>query len=131
MYLSPAVIKRRLRVLIRAMAKRPPHAYRHFDMCSFLGHWGDDRHPVPQSTSEFLHQCGTTACAMGFAATMPYFRKLGLRFKRDGRLNKPDVITGHQNYLWDELFGGSNIDKSPQAWAKRAKKVLKDIDQYL
>lgn len=36
--------------------------------------------------------CGTTACALGLATTIPSFRRLGLRlFRRDGGFGKPWV----------------------------------------
>lgn len=35
--------------------------------------------------------CGTTACALGWACTMPEFRKLGVRLKR-GELKGPGIV---------------------------------------
>ncbi len=33
--------------------------------------------------------CGTTACALGWATTIPEFRKLGVRMKKETRANAP------------------------------------------
>jgi hypothetical protein len=45
--------------------------------------------------------CGTTACALGWATTMPYFRKLGLRLSKGGLVV---MATGTAGLRY---FGGS------------------------
>lgn len=58
--------------------------------------------------------CGTTACALGWAATMPTFRRLGLRLvKNDGYYNHGTVVnfrTGSDNPMdaGAEVFGISD-----------------------
>lgn len=45
----------------------------------YLGTWcGPDWAGAPDLS------CGTTACALGWATTIPEFRKLGVRMKREG-----------------------------------------------
>jgi len=43
--------------------------------------------------------CGTTACALGWATTDPYFRRLGLRLTRDFEVTRLGVA----GVDWDEL----------------------------
>lgn len=45
------------------------------------------------------HDCGTTACAVGWAGVHPQFREWGLRFDRDGmRFDGPEY--GHSRDEW-------------------------------
>lgn len=62
-----AVTVRRLLVLARFLEKLPP---KRFDFEHWVGHGWKGAQDL---------SCGTTACALGWAATMPYFRRLGLR----------------------------------------------------
>lgn len=115
---------KRLEKLIEYMEGLPKEANRHFSMDTFLEHHGDHKHKAPRSKRDLLHSCGTTACAMGWAATMPYFQKLGLSFRKNGRIGGIDVIARLMSYEWQELFGGYNRDRTPKQWAKRARKCL-------
>jgi hypothetical protein len=47
--------------------------------------------------------CGTTGCAMGWAASMPYFNKLGLRLSLGG--NPGTKNHGHPLLAAQEIFG--------------------------
>lgn len=87
--------------------------------------------------------CGTTACAMGWATTIPSFRRLGLRLNREGevRLDPDDSvledgfeaaerlfsITGFEAY---ELFSfvdpdGYERKETPKQVAKRIRDFCK------
>jgi hypothetical protein len=117
---------RRLTKLIEFMEKLPKSASKHFEMAVFLSHeYNDHHHGVPKSQRD-LHTCGTTACALGWAATMPYFRRLGLRFNDNLTVDGDEEIFPVGSQKWDKLFGGSNKDKTPKEWAKRARGLLKE-----
>jgi len=83
--------------------------------------------------------CGTTACALGWATTMPFFRNLGLHLSRYGqptlghfsftRINKT-IFALEQNEA-DNLFifgaptpeNRSGID-TPKEWARYARRFV-------
>lgn len=67
-------IKTGNRRLLKLAAKLEKLPRKRFDYASIVGYgWKG-----AQNLS-----CGTTACAIGWAATMPEFRRLGLRLERD------------------------------------------------
>ena len=80
--------------------------------------------------------CGTTGCAMGWAATMSGFRRLGLRLNKEGI---PE-ISGHEGFnaaefLFDlddynayKLFGG---DSCPLPRTATPKQVASHIRQFV
>lgn len=117
---------KRIQKLIAFMETLPPKAGRHFYMGSFLEHTRSDHmHVVPKKPEDIL-SCGTSACALGWAATMPYFRKLGLRFNQQRVLKGTHVIFPRGSRRWLEMFAGYNGDRTPKQWAKRAKGLLKE-----
>lgn len=134
-----ALAKRRLTKLIVFMEKLPRKAAAHFDMTSWCDHKGDDHEHDGKKvlTRKDLFNCGMTACAGGWAATMPYFQRLGLRLEPHelrikgylalggGMLSETFAISYDQAC---ELFGSDQEDKSPKQWAKRARKLLKEWD---
>lgn len=119
---------KRIKKLIAFMEALPRAANKHFDMGAFLFHDGDHEHEAPKKPADLLHSCGTSACALGWAATMPYFQKLGLKFSKGGVLRGRSVIVPSGSWKWAELFGGWNDDRTPKQWAKRAKGLLKEWD---
>lgn len=81
-----ATSNRRLLKLADFLDKLPPER---FDYSSWVGDdWGGR-----QDLS-----CGTTACALGWATTMPEFRRLGLRLDR--RLME---VTNAKENVWDSF----------------------------
>jgi hypothetical protein len=77
---------RRLLKLATFLKTVPPHRFNY-------AHWaGNDWKGDPNLT------CGTTACALGWATAMPFFRRLGLHLKRDVFGTRPYVSVGE----WDE-----------------------------
>jgi hypothetical protein len=139
-----AIGKRRLTKLIEFMESLPRSANKHFDMGSWFTHNGEHPLPLPQGApinAEVLKDCGTTACALGWAATMPYFNRLGLHVEHDGGLGQvvykgrhgdvsvegcsTPLFGGLDSFQWMELFSGSNGDRTPKQWARRARKLLK------
>lgn len=131
--------KTRLEKLIKYMESRPKSAAKHFSMKSWFNH--DSDHDIKVGTvitAKHLHACGTSACAMGYAATMPYFRKLGLSVKQ-GAWGAYLHFNGNEDRTFDQvqqlfditfdqacdLFGADKADRSPQSWAKRARRLVK------
>jgi hypothetical protein len=60
--------------------------------------------------------CGTKACAMGWATTMPFFRRLGLRLNEDGIVCLKDDLDKPGNFFaevdkiaGDKLFGLTSV----------------------
>jgi hypothetical protein len=107
----------------------------------FFDHKGDDghEHELPaKPTVKDLHACGTTACALGWAMTVPSFRRAGLfmvqtawGYTVEGSEKVFDLHEEEdEEYFWrdnwDEVFGEGNNDKTPKAWAKRIRKFLKE-----
>jgi hypothetical protein len=122
---------RRLTKLADYMHSLPKEAENHFDMSHFFAHTGD--HPIPiEPKKRHYFDCGSSACALGWAATMPYFRKLGLQI-HDGRL----LVNGRFSWEWPDIFGLDSTDmgflfsgfthiRTPKQWAKRCRKFLRD-----
>lgn len=72
--------------------------------------------------------CGAKACAMGWAATMPYFRKMGLRLEKfvtgeNELVGEVVVDKAHAGdylesacYLFDISYGEANFLFTPSPW---------------
>jgi hypothetical protein len=73
----------RLLKLAEHMRSLPPKAARHFDMENWMRHLSEDGHKHVATDEDVklddLLECGTTACALGWATTSPYFRRIGLK----------------------------------------------------
>ena len=71
---------RRLTKLIEYMESLPREAHEHFNMGMWFYHDGVDHdHNISGDiTRKHLNKCGTVACALGWAATVPEFRRAGL-----------------------------------------------------
>lgn len=102
-------------------------------------------------TPEQMHNCGAAACAVGWACTIPEFRKAGLRMTT----GEYPVFRHHtsfdavvkffkialEGYYYDEttrvaiqLFDGSSYTSNrvtPKMVAKRIRKLLKDPAMFL
>lgn len=109
------------------MENLPRAANKHFNMGGFFIDNSDDHaHQPPTTPADLLHSCGTTVCAMGWAATMPYFRKRGCKFNKSGTLRGLSVIVPSGTTKWRKLFGGWNDDSTPKQWAKRARNLVRE-----
>ncbi len=93
--------------------------------------------------------CGTTACAIGWATTIPYFRRLGLYLQKDEWLNVAVVkganwssggLFGVSQDVLDLLFfpddafpddepGSLPRDATPKQWARHARKIVKQLQK--
>ena len=123
---------RRLRYLADKMAKLPKSAEKHFDMRTWFRHRGRHGHKFGDFLQlKDLTFCGTSACAMGWAASMPYFNKLGLSIKVfDGSHSKNK--TGSITKVPEDIFGNMAGDlfydfsiKTPKEWAAKARAFLR------
>lgn len=112
-----------------------------FDLSSWVGEdWGGK-----QDLS-----CGTTACAMGWAATMPEFRELGLKIASQGRrvyVGEPEDGYSSSAYAIISIFGpeaeeevlfypggwgsGGGGEDSPTPWgfANRIRRFVKELSE--
>lgn len=114
----------RLKYLADELAKLPRSANKHFYMGKWFGHEGDHKHKFGKLIKRRdLTTCGTTACAMGWAATMPRFQKLGVHVTSDGVISElPEDIFGAEA---SHLFFGST--STPKQWAAAARKFLRYV----
>lgn len=144
MELSKTNFKRLWR-LVAHMQKLPASANKHFAMQHYVNHTGDGHeHKVPRKPKVAdLHSCGTTACALGWAMTVPSLRKAGLRMNVSAPAYKGDTrdyaVSGenkcfgidsyYDNEQWEQLFGCRNNDKTPKAWAKRVSKLIRQWEK--
>lgn len=137
---------RRLTKLADFMNALPRSANKHFDMNHWFDHDGDHVVRIPQSgaTQEHLMDCGTTACAAGWAATIPEFNRKGLKLIngeiRFGRLNASNDYAALKNFFnidrndasylfrpnrgWFE--GRAVAIETPKQWAKMCRKFIKE-----
>lgn len=130
---------RRLHKLVEFMASLPKSSAKHFNMRDYITHSGNGHeHAIPKKpTAKDLHACGTAACALGWAVTVPSLRRAGLYLDVsvdwDG-VGKLYSVEGSNEVFgldedaddhWETLFGSNNRDKSPKEWAKRVRKLLK------
>jgi hypothetical protein len=129
---------RRLTKLADYMAKLPASANKHFNMGSYFDHNGDHQLVADNGlTKKHLMDCGTTACAFGWAATVPAFRKAGLSMDAEGEFS----LRGCASIYCDEiaktffdidsvqqahLFGSRTFIKTPKQWAKYCREFIKE-----
>lgn len=139
----------RIKRLIAAARKLPAEAEKHFSMRFWYMHDGGFRKPHGRKgktiTQKDLLDCGSVACMAGWAATMPYFKRLGLKwdllrgqrgdlpefFISAKTINKifpsePSTLEGVDAY---KRFFDSHIPvKSPKEWADYAENELKKLE---
>lgn len=131
---------RRLTKLCEFMEGLPRSANQHFYMGSFFHHHGE--HPIQVDEKrgadvETLMDCGTSACALGWAATVPAFKKAGLSMvvSRSGYIDFR--YNGRKAGVWSvarrffglndpaELFGDLSGIETPNQWAKHCRRFIK------
>lgn len=140
--------KSRLTKLIAFMKRLPKSANNHFDMGRYFRHTPvDDTHDhgikhdslVSRKT---LTQCGTTACALGWAATVPEFQRAGLRMRADGQVfmrgEDPEYayccVTAQTFFdigldEAEALFEAHTHIKTPREWAKYAECMVREWNE--
>lgn len=145
MRLDPVAAANLLR-LCDYMESLPPEAAQHFDMRSYVGHRTlGHSHSVPMLPApQDLMTCGTTACALGWAVTMPEFQAQGMHyFPIIGVTGEHRVFPGlgadievdrdedgiEVKTLWEILFDSDNHDASPREWAARVRPLIHEWSQ--
>ena len=137
--------KRRLTKLIEFMEGLPASANKHFNMGTWFAHNGGDDHRFKigkELPPDAIHECGTTACALGWAATMPAFRRIGLRVIWNDDVDGTELKLGKARdwnavqELFDvdffyatSLFEMRKSDTTPKKWAKRARRLMREWDK--
>jgi hypothetical protein len=132
---------RRLTTLIKFMKSLPASANKHFDMGTYIRHTGTHEHFGKNLilSQKDLHTCGTSACALGWAATIPSFKKAGLclvagygvdLMSKGLRLESYSEDAGCKffdlnPYEANDLFGARTDLKTPKQWARHAEKLVK------
>lgn len=130
--------KARLTTLIKFMEKLPKEASDHFSMKWWVLHQGSseihkDEHSLKKGlTKDKLMSCGTAACAAGWAASIPEFRRAGFRMVAQGHdacmrpriepykfFDLPYISTER------ELFGSDVPVETPKEWADHARRWMK------
>lgn len=109
-----ALAVRRLTKLADYMHGLPKSAEKHFDMC-VVG-------PTGRVTKKMLLSCNTSACAMGWAATIPSFRKAGWT---DGWIMSEERFFDIDYTSARHLFYTADL-KTPKEWAAHCRKFIKE-----
>ena len=131
---------RRLTKLAGYLDSLPPVASKHFRMLHWFKHKGKDDHPFSPSgiCKKDLSYCGTSACAAGWAATIPQFKRAGLKVDATGDLTLNgtrgiwssmelvEQFFGLTTRQTSHLFGPYTKIKTPKEWAKRCRKFLRE-----
>jgi hypothetical protein len=126
------IAKTRLNTLIRFMASLPKSAEKNFNMGSWYIHRPRRGHKHVHALGKdgtillkTLRGCGTTACAAGWAAAIPEFRKAGFTYTpREGFSMDRCEFFGITLKQEDELFYAFNV-YTPREWASMAREKLK------
>jgi hypothetical protein len=125
---------RRLTKLADYLDSLPRSQRKHFDMRKWFSHTGNHEHEIGEHVKPgALKHCGTTACALGWAATVPSFYKAGLRIPTGiaGGSWEPIGIASEFFEIEENdaavLFFDCAVDiRSPKQWAKHCRKFLRD-----
>lgn len=129
---------RRITILRNFMRRLPKSANDHFAMSHFFHPSRPitlvDKKPI---TRKALQECGTSACAAGWAAVVPAFRRAGYTYSPvNGFSIEPEVFFdlrgarndgGSGNYANTMLFYHDGVH-TPKQWAKRATALLKQAE---
>lgn len=126
--------RRRVMRLIDFMEKLPSSADKHFNMSMWVD-FSDlsGRCASDLVTRKDLMSCGTTACAGGWASTMPYFRRLGLRLTACGLVfpgyaRLTDIFDIPRSLEGSLFHCSQKAAPTPKKWAKRARHLLEMYD---
>lgn len=127
----------RLLKLASFLAKKKQH----FNMWNWFSHNSQDGHEHdfgPKLTAEALTHCGTAACALGWAATMPFAKRENVCYLpgKGFRVGKKLVYGWQASQrlfgldfnqhlaLFEQWDRGEETD--PKAWAKRCRRLVRE-----
>lgn len=126
--MSPVVNKERLEILADFLAKVPVN---HFDLSSWICRSSITQEDLIQ------HKCGTSACAVGWACTIPEFMEQGLSMHQSGLpmfkgMSSWDAAEGFFGLIYDEaiaLFSSESYmpdENGPEEVAFRIRMFLEN-----
>lgn len=129
MALSRLAVKR-LTKLADFMESVPRHR---FSMERWFWHKGRHSHLIgPTVTRKALEHCETTACALGWAATIPLFRRAGLAIQTNlGGTEAPllgatDVFDIDYSAARELFYSDIEKIKTPKQWAKHCRRFIRE-----
>jgi len=110
-----AVHRRRLRALAKLLRSLTPRETReHFYMGSWFRQLGTQPHHVPLNpTKKDLTTCGTSACALGWATTIPELQRAGLTLDSYNYEVRLDGYRYYGTYAAAVIFG---LDSQAARW---------------
>jgi hypothetical protein len=118
---------RRLLLLADFLEKLPRKFYKNFRMNDWLDLGGGDLAYGLGSLENHkeLGECGTSACALGWATQVPSLRRAGVTMRAicRGPHDVAERVFGSNAY-W-QLFLATSI-KTPKQWAKRTRRWVKE-----
>ncbi len=125
---------RRLTKLADFMDALPAKARKHFDMGTYFDHEGGHSVRSPYAALKKF-DCGTVACALGWACMVPEFRRGGLRFNRSGsptfKGTWGETFFTEGDEEAEFIYNGVFVDdlcefvRTPKQWAAHCRKFLK------
>lgn len=133
---------RRLTKLADYMDSLPEKAANHFYMGAWMQHEGDHAFEPEAITTDALMDCGATACAAGWACSVPEFSSNGLtmvhaqgwngtqywvvRFREYSDDDAVMRFFGVPDWsIHEQLFHAYEIN-SPKQWANHCRKVIRE-----
>lgn len=120
--------KRRIRKLITFMRSLPKSANKHFNMASFFSHTGAGHCHVAKGEAinrKAVMGCGTSACAAGWAATIPEFKRAGFIYEHGSGFSIAPAKFFDIDWKTDDaLFYNFDVN-TPKEWARHAELVLR------
>lgn len=128
-------MKNMVRVL-RTVQSRPELSER-FDLRTWFDTYSANgrQHMEAQFESEedtlsIPHNCGTTACAVGYAGLDPWFREQGFTTADDGSVTFKTHY-GHRSTSWNAVEEFFNISEHRAEYFFSANKYPQDEDEYV
>lgn len=93
-----------------------------FNIHDWANHYGECNNDKPS-----LHNCGTVACTLGFAAMLPSFKNAGLKLNKDNLPAYKDYIAFEAG---EEFFGLAYVEHPDGFNETRVAYLMFDYDGY-
>lgn len=101
----------------------------HVENISTLIHFMDGLNDPKFDMGRFVHGCGTPACALGWACTVPALKDVGLELKVLKEVTSTASVLEMVHRVFGEVFGdlfaGNRSITTPQEWADHARELLR------